>query len=225
MREIHSATELGNTLCELPLVGRRITSIDIIGRLRFADRGSMIDFYNSAVRRPGEPYRLSPMPIYQDEIPLAAQRTRLISTDGPLIVGLDDGSALELTMTNASCAFVDFERVAEHREGKGLVNVSGILRPILGETITCVEVQNLSSDTQEWDYVDSAFRDDPFRMCMIRCEDHLLWASWIDTMVLTNGEKPQAMEMTMGEWKDCVSYYADLFDKRGVEDTTRGQMM
>jgi hypothetical protein len=89
---------------------------------------------------------------------------------------------------------------------------------VLSETITCVEVQSLSSDTQVWDYVDSAYRDDPFRMCLIRCEDHLLWVSWIDTMVSTSGEKPQAMEMTMGEWKDCVSYYADLFDKEDVED-------
>ncbi|MCH3942387.1 MAG: hypothetical protein LKE37_01505 [Atopobiaceae bacterium] len=213
-REIHGSEELRDALSRLPIVGRRVVSVDIVGRLLHTDRVTMINCYNNQVRKPDEPFRLTRMPIYEDEIPLAVPRTRLVLSDGPFVFGLDDGSALEIAMPGSSCAIIDFVRNASSRPRNDLVNASGILRPAIGEAVTGIEVMAMSIRDQERGYVEEAYQVDAFKRCLIRCEDHAFEIFWGTCIASTNDELPVPLEMTMGDLRDNISCYSDLVDKR-----------
>ena len=213
-REIHSAAILAGTLSELSIVGRMVSSVDIVGMILISDRSSMIDYYNDVVRKDGEPYRRSTRPIYQDEIPLSTPRTRLVLSDGPFIIGFDDGMMFEIAIPDPSCAFVRFDHDIGAHPQNAFVNASGILRPIIGETITNIEVRPMNQNDQELDYISQTCQSDAFKMCLIRCEEHALGIFWSTCIVMTNAEKPWPLEMTMGELKSNISYYDELFDKR-----------
>ena len=212
-REIHGSGELRDALSRLPLVGRRVVSVDIVGRLLHTDRVTMINCYNNQVRKPDEPFRLTRMPIYEDDIPLSVPRTRIVLSDGPFAFGLDDGSALEIAMPGPSCVIIDFVRDASSRPRNDLVNASGILRPAIGEAITGTEVMAMSVKSQDCDYLEEAYQADAFKRCLVRCEGHAFEIFWDMCITSTNDSRPVPLEMTMGDLRDNISYYSDLFDK------------
>ena len=84
------------------------------------------------------------------------------------------------------------------------------MAPIIGERISAITVARLSADAYEWYYVEGI--SDPFKHIRIDCERHSFHLSYPTFTVMNNVEGLDPLDMTMGELKDAVSYYSDLFD-------------
>ena len=206
-----TASELREAFNLKSMVGKKIVSIDVVGKMAFPTHQTMIDLYNNIFKTEEEPYRRDV--IAEDEIPLDFERTRSIAPNGPLVLGFDDGSALEITFDNASEVFLAWGQSGERQPNRE-VDASKILHPIIGETVSAVEVVNASEGSYEWMCAEEEGREDPFKHILIRCEDHMLYITWTYTCtVMPNDTNLTPLSMTIGELKDSISYYEELFDQ------------
>lgn len=206
-----TARELREAFDSRSMIGKRIVSVDVIGKMAFPTHQSMIDLYNNVLKADGEPYRRGV--IAENEIPLDLELTRSIAPKGPLVLGFDDGSSLEITFNNSSEIFLAWGQSGE-RQANREVDASKILHPIIGETVSAVEIVGASEGSYEWMCAEEEGREDPIRHILIRCEDHMLFIAWTYTCaVMPNDAKLSALTMTMVELRDSISYYGELFDK------------
>lgn len=209
MKNIHDAKTLQNELNGLSLVGRRILSFDILGRPKYLNHQSMLDTYNNCVVPEGGPYRKPGSVIFENEIPLNLIRTRMVSTDGPYILKLDDGRILEILIPDYSAAAISTsygKSIERNRE----FNASMIMSPIVGECISSTAVGKLPEGVYEWNFLEGA--SDPFKYIRIDCEEHSLYLSYPSCTLMNNVKGLDPLSMTMGELKDSISYYSELFD-------------
>lgn len=206
-----TASKLREAFDSKSMVGKKIVSIDVVGKMAFPTHQSMIDLYNNILKAEEEPYRRGA--IKKGEIPLDLEQTRSIAPEGPLVLGFDDGSSLEITFDNASEVFLAWGQSGERQPNRE-VDASKILYPIIGETVSTVEVVNASECSYEWTCAEEEGRKDPFKHILIRCEDHMLYFTWTYTCaVMPNDAKLSPLSMTIGELKDSISYYEELFDQ------------
>lgn len=204
------AASMQQTLDDLNLIGRRILSFDIVGRMSYFDHQSMLNIYNNFIASEGGPHRKPGSVIRESEIPLDLELTRTVHTNGPRIMKLDDGCFLEILIPDFGCAGASTTR--EDNYGKNeLVNASLIMKPILGERISAIQVVEMRADSQERLYVSPA-SEHPIRHIRIDCETHSLYFSFTDTAVMNNVKKLDPLGITMRELKEALSYYGELFD-------------
>ena len=136
----------------------------------------------------------------------------MISSKGPLVVGFDDGSSLEITFGSMSEAFIS-RGYSDERQPNLEVDASRVLRQIIGEKVSAVEVIAAPESSWERECAEEEECGDPFKYVLIKCEDHMLYLSRTCTCaVMPNGAKLAPLSMAMQELKDSISYYDELFD-------------
>ena len=205
-----TADELRKVFESMGLVGKTIASVDVVGKMVSPTHQSIIDLYNNMLRAEGEPYRRGM--ISEDEIPLDCERMRSVAPRGPLVIGFQDGSTVEISFDGASEASVACGQVGERQPNRE-VDAAKILRPIIGETVSSVEVIGAAEGSYEGMCAKKEGREDPFKYVLIRCKDHMLYITWTYTCaVMHNDANLSPLTMTMGELKDSISYYGELFD-------------
>lgn len=205
------AAELQNAVGELSLTGCKVLSFDIVGRLKGLDHQSMLDYYNNAIAPEGGPYRKPGSRITKDEIPPDSGRTRMVSTDGPCIMRLDDGRTLSIRISGSSHASVAASAMLAYEKNKE-VDAGKIMAPIIGERVSRVTVVEMPESSWERGYLDEENIPHPFKYIRIDCEEHSLYMSYLTCAVMNNVEGLDVLGMTMGELEESISYYDELFD-------------
>lgn len=208
---LYNIDELQSRLEECDLIGSKIEAIDIIGKLAYTDHSSMITCYYNTIPEGEKIVRRHH--VYEDEIPLDMQRSRTLSSHNPYVITLDGGLVCEIGFQGASRATVELKDTNNHRPNR-FVNASKILAPVIGETITGIRVVPMRENEQERHYIVKGKSKHPFRTVEIICESVILYMNWINAVLLDINDRNSPLQMTMGEWKSCISYYSDLFDKR-----------
>ena len=211
MGVLTGAEALQGELDGLALIGRKILSMGIRGELFGFDHQHMLDVYNNCLAPEGGPYRKPDDAVFEDEIPLDLEQTRMVSTEDPIFLVLDDGRTVDIAISGFSEAAVSVGST-EGREKNRLVDVDKVMAPILGERISAVAVHGMEENAYERHYVEDA--SDPFKCIRVDCEDHSLYFSYPTCTVMRNAPELEPLGMTMGELKDAVSYYSELFDSR-----------
>lgn len=205
------AGELQSVLDSLSLIGCKVLSFDIVGRLKGLDHQSMIDYYNNMIAPEGGPYRKPGSRIFKDEISLDLGRTRMVSTDGPCVMRLDDGRTLTIRMLDISQASVAASTALAYERNKE-VDATKIMSPIIGESISKITVAEMPESSCEHRYLPEAEYPNPFKYVRIDCEEHSLYVSYLTCAAMNNAEGLDVLDMTMGELAESISYYDELFD-------------
>lgn len=88
-----------------------------------------------------------------------------------------------------------------------------MFREAIGQKVASCSVKELQQDEYEMQYVDRGNCAKPVKSVTLQLETCGLYFSWPGQCVLCD-ENGRPAHMTMGELKEAVSYYSELFDKR-----------
>lgn len=219
-----STEELRNTFRNLNLVGRTVTAIDIPNR-DSRTKSDMANTYNFILQEKlglmkpdgwsnesaAERYRKLRKrgAIRESEIPLDLTQTRLLQCNDPFELTLDNQKIIQIGFIDSSkIALQSVKKSCRHQNLQ--VNASRILAPALGKKIAGLVIKPMRSDDHEIDYSKNPTHGIPIKSATLVLEGAQLYFSWPGSCCVFD-EVGDTMSMTLGEYKNAITYYEELF--------------
>lgn len=213
MGAITEADELCSVLENLDLEGCRILSIATAGKDPVFDRTFAINYYNLMVIGPTghqDPrWKHCGDTVYAWEIPDECIQTRLLNSDEPYLLALDDGRVLAVGMIDFGKAVAEIVPASAIPENPP-ADAGLVFKDIIGEEITVTHVKESSSHREPAIYMDPAPKKSIHHF-VVKCSEHSLYFSFAMCAILDAND--DVSSMSFAEVKEASPYLLDYFDK------------
>lgn len=209
------ADELRAAMSAFNIAGRRIVSVDTTGVDPLMDKLSIYNIFLQTFE--GRVFRRHPRwksfgePIYESDIPDDMIQTRLLSSDKPFLITLDNGCIL--CLGNTDWGTFTAMMLPPTSIPKNLpINANLVFKDIIGQSIAGLEVKDASKnhyDIQQMGFIPER----PIQNIRLICERHSLMFSGGGYCWLLSADGKRTFGMTFAERKAAEPYILDYFDK------------